>query len=47
MIPSMKKMRVTITTMNGCTIERYVITSFQATAVKRILDTMTEGGVNP
>jgi len=34
--------RVTIATMNGSVIERYVITGFQAIAIKRILDTMTE-----
>lgn len=43
----MKKVRVTITTMNGCTIERYVITTYQAMALKNILNTMTKKQVKP
>ena len=46
MVDSEKKRRVTISTMNGFTIERYIITDHQMMAIRNILDTMTKGGVS-
>lgn len=45
-IDSERKRRVTISTMNGFTIERYIITDHQMKAVRNILDTMTKGCVS-